>query len=222
MVHNPRAGLARPAAREVCVSKPSVISDRPWSSTAPPGEFRPYISPEEALKEFTIRAAQAGKHVICEKPMALNAKECQEMIDACKKAGRQLMIAYRIQYEPFNKLVMQWARSEEFGKVKLIDRIHLDPRCIQAQLHEDLAGQSCRVTQKWIEVGCSVKHKAFALKRATVATDHVVLLYEQHLQSGASQQVGAKQSSNAGAYHDAVIRLTRFAAKSFKPATHLN
>jgi putative OPT family oligopeptide transporter len=60
MVHNPRAGLARPAAREVCVSKPSATSDRPWSSTAPPGEFRPYISPEESLKEFTIRAVVLG------------------------------------------------------------------------------------------------------------------------------------------------------------------
>jgi putative OPT family oligopeptide transporter len=60
MVHNPRAGLARPAAREVCVSKPSATSDHPWSSTAPPGEFRPYISPEESLKEFTIRAVVLG------------------------------------------------------------------------------------------------------------------------------------------------------------------
>jgi putative OPT family oligopeptide transporter len=60
MVHNPRAGLARPAAREVCVSKLSATSDRPWSSTAPPGEFRPYISPEESLKEFTIRAVVLG------------------------------------------------------------------------------------------------------------------------------------------------------------------
>src|SRR5258708_11160642 len=52
MVHNPRAGLARPAAREACVSKPSATSDRPWSSTAPPGEFRPYIPPEQTLAEL--------------------------------------------------------------------------------------------------------------------------------------------------------------------------
>src|SRR5882724_5249197 len=60
MVHNPRAGLARPAAREVCVSKPSATSDRGWSSTAPPGEFRPYIPPEQTLAEFTIRAVVLG------------------------------------------------------------------------------------------------------------------------------------------------------------------
>src|ERR1700726_2773911 len=60
MVHNPRAGFARPAAREVCVSKPSATSDRPWSSTAPPGEFRPYISADETIKEFTLRAVVLG------------------------------------------------------------------------------------------------------------------------------------------------------------------
>src|ERR1700686_4776042 len=60
MVHNPRAGFARPAAREVCVSKPSATSDRPWSSTAPPGEFRPYVPPEQTLAEFTIRAVVLG------------------------------------------------------------------------------------------------------------------------------------------------------------------
>src|SRR5260370_38856323 len=60
MGHNPRAGLGCPAAREVRVSTQSATSDRPWISTAPPGEFRPYISPEESLKEFTIRAVILG------------------------------------------------------------------------------------------------------------------------------------------------------------------
>jgi putative OPT family oligopeptide transporter len=49
-----------PAAREVCVSKPTAVTDRPWSSTAPPGEFRTYISADETLKEFTIRAVVLG------------------------------------------------------------------------------------------------------------------------------------------------------------------
>src|SRR5713101_1135363 len=56
----PRAGIPIPAAREVCVSKPSAVTDRPWSSTAPPGEFRTYISADETLKEFTIRAVVLG------------------------------------------------------------------------------------------------------------------------------------------------------------------
>jgi len=77
------------------------------------------------------------------------------------------------------------------GKVKLIDRVHLDPRCIQAQFHQNFAGQGCRVTQQRIKVGCSVKYKALALKRTAVPTNHVVLLDEQHLQSGASEEVRA-------------------------------
>lgn len=72
-------------------------------------------------KEFTIRAAQAGKHVICEKPMALNAKECEEMIAACKKANRMLSIGYRLHFEPHNQEVMRLGQKEVFGKVKTID-----------------------------------------------------------------------------------------------------
>ena len=50
--------------------------------------------------EYTLRAAAAGKHVLCEKPMAISSAECRQMIEACRKAQRKLMIAYRVQYEP--------------------------------------------------------------------------------------------------------------------------
>ncbi|MFI5138452.1 MAG: Gfo/Idh/MocA family oxidoreductase [Sphingobacteriales bacterium] len=72
-------------------------------------------------KEFTIRAAKAGKHVICEKPMALNAGECEEMIAACKKAGRMLSIGYRLHFEPHNMEVMRLGQQHIFGKVTHID-----------------------------------------------------------------------------------------------------
>ena len=52
---------------------------------------------------LTIQAAQAGKHVLCEKPMANSVAECQQMIDACAQAKSKLMIAYRMQYEPYNR-----------------------------------------------------------------------------------------------------------------------
>src|SRR5260370_8479557 len=42
------------------MSKPTAVTDRPWSSTAPPGEFRTYISADESLKEFTVRAVILG------------------------------------------------------------------------------------------------------------------------------------------------------------------
>ncbi|MDF2455370.1 MAG: yjhC [Cytophagaceae bacterium] len=79
------------------------------------------VLPNSMHHEFTIRAAKAGKHVLCEKPMANTVKECEEMITACQKADRKLMIAYRIQYEAYNALIKQWTREEKYGKVKIIE-----------------------------------------------------------------------------------------------------
>jgi predicted dehydrogenase len=81
-----------------------------------------YIAlPNHLHAEYTVRAAQAGKHVLCEKPMANTIDEAQQMIDACKRADRKLMIAYRIQYEPHNHYVMQAVRDHRFGRVRLIE-----------------------------------------------------------------------------------------------------
>lgn len=80
------------------------------------------VLPNALHKEFTVRAAKAGKHVLCEKPMATSVADCQAMIDACKAANRLLMIAYRIQYEPLDRQIMNWVRGEKvLGKIKLID-----------------------------------------------------------------------------------------------------
>ncbi len=75
------------------------------------------VLPVALHKEYTIRAAQAGKHVICEKPMALNAKDCGDMIAACKKAGRMLSIGYRLHFEPHNMEVMRLGQQQVFGKL---------------------------------------------------------------------------------------------------------
>lgn len=80
------------------------------------------VLPNSMHHEYTLRAARAGKHVLCEKPMANSVKECEEMIEACKQAKRLLMIAYRIQYEPMNRQVMQWVRDgKEVGPIKLLE-----------------------------------------------------------------------------------------------------
>ena len=79
------------------------------------------VLPNSMHEEFTIRGAAAGKHVLCEKPMTVSSESAQRMIDACKKASRKLMVAYRIQYEPHNRQVMQWARDKKWGKVKVIE-----------------------------------------------------------------------------------------------------
>lgn len=100
------------------------------------------VLPNSMHEEFVIRSAKAGKHVLCEKPMANSSKEAQNMIDACKKAGKKLMIAYRIQYEPNNRLMMKWTREKHFGQVKVIDSVNVqnigDPN--QWRLKKALAG----------------------------------------------------------------------------------
>ena len=79
------------------------------------------VLPNGMHAEYTVRAARAGKHVYCEKPMAVSARECEEMIAACKKAKRQLGIAYRLHFEPHNLEVARLARERELGAVKVID-----------------------------------------------------------------------------------------------------
>jgi predicted dehydrogenase len=76
------------------------------------------VLPNSMHAEYTVRAAEAGKHVLCEKPMANSVSECEQMIAACEKAQKQLMIAYRMQYEPFNREVVRMARGGELGKLR--------------------------------------------------------------------------------------------------------
>jgi predicted dehydrogenase len=79
------------------------------------------VLPNSMHAEYTIRAAKAGKHVLCEKPMANSVEDCQAMIDACKAANRKLMIGYRLRYEPMTQKAIALARSaEEMGDVKQI------------------------------------------------------------------------------------------------------
>ena len=100
------------------------------------------VLPNSMHEEFTVRAANASKHVLCEKPMATSSKGAQNMINACKAANVKLMIAYRIQYEPKNKFVKDWVRSKERGNTKLIELVNTqnigDPA--QWRLHKSLAG----------------------------------------------------------------------------------
>jgi predicted dehydrogenase len=103
------------------------------------------VLPNSMHAEYTIRGAQAGKHVLSEKPMATSVADCQAMIDAAKKADRKLMVAYRCRYEPFNKEMIRMARSKEFGPIKTIIADHGfnigDPS--QWRLNRALSGGGC-------------------------------------------------------------------------------
>lgn len=75
------------------------------------------ITPNALHKDFSIRAAKAGKHVICEKPMAINAKEAEEMVAACKKANVKLLVGYRMHFEAKTLEVIRMRKDGEFGKI---------------------------------------------------------------------------------------------------------
>ena len=78
-----------------------------------------YIAlPNSMHAEYTIRAARAGVHVLCEKPMAVTEKECQAMIAACSRARVKLMIAYRLHFEALNLEAMDLARKGKLGELK--------------------------------------------------------------------------------------------------------
>ena len=74
------------------------------------------ITPNSLHKPYTVRVAKAGKHVISEKPMALNAKEGQEMIDACRQANVKLLVGYRMHLEPKTLEVVRMRKEGELGK----------------------------------------------------------------------------------------------------------
>jgi len=78
------------------------------------------VLPNAMHAEYTIRAAQAGKHVICEKPMAVSVEECEAMIAACEAANRKLSIGYRLHFEPHNQEAMRLGQEQVFGAVKVM------------------------------------------------------------------------------------------------------
>jgi glucose-fructose oxidoreductase len=78
-----------------------------------------YIAlPNSMHAEYTVRAARAGVHVLCEKPMAVTVAECRQMIAACRKAGVKLMVAYRLHFEAINLAAIDLARGGALGELK--------------------------------------------------------------------------------------------------------
>lgn len=76
------------------------------------------ITPNALHHDQALRVARAGKHVISEKPMALNAREGQEMVDGCAKAGVKLLVGYRMHFEPLTLEVLRMRRDGEFGQLR--------------------------------------------------------------------------------------------------------
>ena len=79
------------------------------------------VTPNALHAPHTIAAAKAGKHVFCEKPLEISVERCQQMIDACKAAGRLLGTAYRCQYDPHHLECIRLAREKVFGTVGIVE-----------------------------------------------------------------------------------------------------
>jgi predicted dehydrogenase len=77
--------------------------------------------PNSMHAEYTIRSAKAGKHVLCEKPMSTTVSEAEAMIAACKDAHVQLMIAYRLHYEPLHLKAVKLIKDGALGRVGTIN-----------------------------------------------------------------------------------------------------
>jgi glucose-fructose oxidoreductase len=78
------------------------------------------VLPNSMHAEFCIRAAKAGKHVICEKPMAISVQECDAIIQSCKEAGVKLGIGYRLHSEPYTQEVKRFVKEKTFGKINYV------------------------------------------------------------------------------------------------------
>jgi predicted dehydrogenase len=117
------------------------------------------VLPNSMHAEYSIRAMRAGKHVICEKPMAMNVAECEQIIETIEQTGKYFSMGYRLHFDPFNKQMMWLGQGEKMGQVKKLtlhnsmeigqkDQWRLDPKrsgggplmnngiyCIQAAIY---------------------------------------------------------------------------------------
>ena len=79
------------------------------------------VTPNGLHAEHTIKAAKAGKHVLCEKPMEVSPEKCRQMIDTCQAANRMLAVGYRLHFDPNHLECVRLAREKFFGNVNLIE-----------------------------------------------------------------------------------------------------
>ncbi len=79
------------------------------------------VTPTFLHKKYSVMAANAGKHVFCEKPMAMTVEECREIMEACDKNGVKLAIGYRMQHEENTQTIMKWAKTKPYGNIQRVD-----------------------------------------------------------------------------------------------------
>lgn len=138
---------AHKLARQYGIHKSAVYSYENFEQIAHNPEVKVIyiVLPNSMHAEYVVRAAKIGKHVLCEKPMATSAADCERMIAACRSAGVKLMIAYRQQYEPMNRALIKMVREGKLGPLRSFIATNTqnqgDPS--QWRLRRKLAGGGC-------------------------------------------------------------------------------
>jgi predicted dehydrogenase len=143
------------------------------------------VTPPGFHEEFTVRAAQAGKHVLCEKPLAATAAQSERMVEACRKNGVLLMTAYRKYFEPASVYVKSLIASGAIGRLDVIHTSFselynpaiapswlLDPEIAGGGPMMDL-GVYCVNTTRWLAAEDPVEAIAHSWCRDTKRFDHV-------------------------------------------------
>jgi glucose-fructose oxidoreductase len=100
------------------------------------------VLPPSMHAEYVIRAAKAGKHVWCEKPMAMTVKECQSMIDACRNNKVTLSIGYRMHHEPNTQQIINYRKNKTYGDVLKVkaEAGYRDPRSDHWKQKKNMGG----------------------------------------------------------------------------------
>ena len=97
------------------------------------------VAPNARHEELVCRAAAAGKHVLCEKPMSVGSASARRMIEACRAADRLLMIAYRSRFQPHMREAIRLAQNGELGRIKLINALNLQNQGDPSQWRQQAA-----------------------------------------------------------------------------------
>ncbi|WP_424952763.1 Gfo/Idh/MocA family protein [Deinococcus sp.] len=131
-------------ARQLGLSEGDVYSYEQFENLKDREDIRAVfiVLPNSLHREFAVRAAEIGKHVLCEKPLSVSVADAEAMVLACKVAGVLLMTAYRIQYTPHHQAAREELHSGRLGRVKLMTAVDVqtEPQGGQWRLKRELAG----------------------------------------------------------------------------------
>ncbi len=110
-------------AKKYGIAKKDIYNYRNFDTIAqnPDIDLIYIVLPNAMHAEYAIRAANAKKHVIVEKPMAISVKECEQIMAACKKNKVQLAVGYRLHFEPYNMEMKRLGQEKVFGEVRYVD-----------------------------------------------------------------------------------------------------